>query len=171
MDSGKGDTWDKLDPVQLQKQAELKGKGSPNTYIQSEPLRSRLQLLRCIYADFCPPAEAKRIRSLEARAKRAELRKEKRAIKSEAKKARRLKGNVNTKWTEDRKADEKLRKAITKPHKEERRYRKMLDRAERLEAQAKKLMKEAQMARARYAAMTVQREVGNRERCNTMEPH
>ncbi|KAM0813872.1 putative Small acidic protein family-domain-containing protein [Seiridium cardinale] len=102
--------------------------------------------------------EAKRVRQLELRAKRAEDRKAKRQAKSEAKRARQANASKAFKWTEERKAEEKLKKLETKPLKEERRFRKMLDRAERLETQARKMMKEAQLARARYAVLKAKRD-------------
>ncbi|KAH9910006.1 hypothetical protein F4778DRAFT_713771 [Xylariomycetidae sp. FL2044] len=93
--------------------------------------------------------EAKLKRKQQQRLERAEARKEKRHAKSEAKQLRKLNVTRAAKWTQERKAADKLKKAANRPHKQEKHHRRMRQRAEKLEAQAKKLWADAQKARAR----------------------
>ncbi|KAI1429434.1 small acidic protein family-domain-containing protein [Xylaria sp. FL1777] len=93
--------------------------------------------------------EAKVKRQQEQRLVRAELRREKRHVKSEAKQARKLNVQRAAKWTPERKALDKQKKLANRPHKQERRRKRMRLRADKLEIQARKLWAEAQKARAR----------------------
>jgi hypothetical protein len=110
---------------------------------------------------FAPAAEQKLARQARQRKERAEARKEKRHLKAEAKRARKANVQRAAKWNDERKAADKVKKAINRPDKREKRRRRMLLRADKLEAQAKKLMIEAQKARARFAVLTELKEVRN----------
>ncbi|KAI0123100.1 hypothetical protein BJ170DRAFT_643341 [Xylariales sp. AK1849] len=123
-------------------------KSNQGPWQQLDPAKLKLEAER---------KEAKLKRQQEQRIIRAAERKEKRQLKSEAKQARKANVRRAGKWTEERRAEDKIKKALNKPHKEEKRYRRLLSRADRLEVQALTLMKQAQQARARYAVMTEQR--------------
>jgi hypothetical protein len=86
----------------------------------------------------------------------------KRQEKSEAKQARKANVKRAAKWTEERRALDKLKKIANKPRKDERKRQRMLKRADKLEEQAKKLHIEAQKARARFAYLTKIKEVSLR---------
>ncbi|KAI1076253.1 small acidic protein family-domain-containing protein [Whalleya microplaca] len=93
--------------------------------------------------------EAKLKRKEKLRLQRAEERKEKRHLKSEAKQARKANVGRAAKWNEERRAADKLKKLANRPHKQEKRRRRLHLRAAKLEAQAKKLMADAQKAKVR----------------------
>lgn len=90
--------------------------------------------------------------------KRQAAKKEKKALRSQAKRDRKANAARATKWVDpQQKAADKAKEAEKRGKKDEKRFHRMLKRADKLEEQAKKLMAEAQRARARHAAMAEQR--------------
>lgn len=79
--------------------------------------------------------------------------------KSEAKRARKANIQPNAKWTEERRAQIKLKTIANRPAKQERKRLRLLSRSEKLKIQADKLLAESKRAMAKYEAMTKAKEV------------
>jgi hypothetical protein len=109
--------------------------------------------------DHNGPPEQKIARRKAQTELRVEARRLKRQEKSAAKQARKANVKRAAKWTDERKALDKLKKIANKPRKDERKRLRMIQRAEKLEEQSKKLYIEAQKARARFAYLTELKEV------------
>jgi hypothetical protein len=93
------------------------------------------------------------------RIEREAVRKAHRHAKADAKKARKANVKRAGKWTEERRAEDKLKKLAALPGKKERLLNRSLKRAQKLEEQAKRMWAEAQKARARHAVLMEQRKV------------
>ncbi len=87
------------------------------------------------------------------------MRREKRYSKAEAKRGRKANVPRAAKWTDERRAADKLKKLANRPLKEEKRRKRMLVRYEKLKKQGAKMILEAEKALAQYKLLTQVKEV------------
>ncbi len=155
----------KLDPAQLRKEAEGKGKCIYECiYVNIHDIRYPVAPLRPIKTANTR-VETKLNKKQQQRLARAEARREKRHAKSEARQARKQNVQRAAKWNPEREALDKQKELANRAQKQEKRRRRMHQRAERLRAQAARLMVEAEKAEVRAKLLDEMKTVSPRPPC------